>query len=94
MKLWFSLVLAVCLPCGCLIAGVIWLRRRWLAHELAKVNAAIKPLSVDHYRFMGQDDSLRVRTELRRDAAARLKARAHKVESGESVSDILRVVKR
>jgi hypothetical protein len=38
------------------------------------------------------DDALRQRTQQKREAAGRYRARAHKVESGSSVADLLRTV--
>lgn len=45
------------------------------------------------YRFAGHDDSLRVKTEAKRQAADRMRTRAARVETGSKVSEILRMVK-
>lgn len=89
-------VLLIALPGGFLMLAVLlllrWVRRRQLARETASLNALIveKGLRV---RFVGHDDSLRVKTQLRRDAADRLKRRAAHVASGATTSDVLRMVK-
>ncbi len=91
-------VATVALGLAGVVIGLVWsVHHRWKAQhqqqiaDLRHAEGLIKkPVQV----FAGHDDALRIRTELKRDAAARLKKRAHKVESGESVSDILRVVNR
>jgi hypothetical protein len=96
MKGWTTLAL-VCLPGGCVIGLLFWIRRRWIAHleqQVEDLRIAEGLIKKPVQRFTKNDDDLRVRTKLKRDAAARLKKRAHKVESGDSVSDILRVVNR
>lgn len=76
---------------GFVVAGGVWLRRRWLARESARINAAIKPPT---YVFVGHDDRLRKRSEQRRVAAAGIRARAAKVETGAKLADVLRMVRR
>lgn len=69
-----------------------WLRHQWLAKaaQLADAEIAARGYS---YRFEGHDDSLRVKTEAKRQAADRMRTRAARVETGSKVSEILRMVK-
>lgn len=46
------------------------------------------------YRFTGCDEALRARTQARREAARRIRERAHKVESGTPLGDVLKVVQQ
>lgn len=78
------------LPFGSLAYGVIWLRKRWLAHEQAKVDALIKaPI----YHFTVQDEALRVTAERRRAAAEDKRRQARQIESGEPVEHRIRIVR-
>lgn len=78
------------LPFGSLAYGVIWFRKRWLAHEQAKVDALIKPPIP---RFTDQDDALRVTAERRRAAAEDKRRQARQIESGEPVEQRIRIVR-
>lgn len=81
------------LPGGCLVLAAIWWRKRWLKQAALHVDAAIRPLGPEHYRFTGHDEPLRLRTEKRRKAADGLRGQAAHVDSGAPVSDVLRRVK-
>lgn len=63
---------------------------RW-ARQLPDAALAIRPPT---YRFTGADEALALRTRKRRDAADAIRARAHKVETGAKVADVLRLVKK
>lgn len=67
------------LPFGSVAYAGIWLRRKWLAHEQAKVNDLIKkPV----YSFTETDDSLRVNAERRRAAVEDKRRQANQIASG------------
>ncbi len=70
---------------------------RWLLASLATrdavvdIDTLIKPPT---YRFKGADEALAQRTRARRAAADAIHARAHKVETGAKVGDVLRMIKK
>lgn len=90
MRVWILLVTSAMVLMGAvLVIG----RRRWLRRERAAVEVRIAanravPL------FATVDDSLRLKTNARRDTADRMRARAAHIESGASASQVLRMVKR
>lgn len=69
-----------------LLSAYVWTRwqRNRPDHALT-----IQPLQI---RYRGHDEALQQRTQKRRDAADHIRARAAKVETGESVASVLRVV--
>lgn len=93
MKTW-PFVLVVLLALGGFLVGVYvvarWLRQRATAREVARIDGLIRPPVL---KFAKHDDNLRLRTEQRRKAADGLRTRAAHVDSGSSVSDLLRRVK-
>lgn len=64
---------------------------RWPWHRTPEPweTLIVKPRPV----FTGLDEGLRKRTEARREAAKAIRARAIKVETGATVSDVLRRVR-
>ena len=70
------------------LALIQWARRRVLAARDAPDPALeIKPPT---YRYLDHDEDLAHRTNMRREAAARIRQRAARVESGESVYRVMR----
>lgn len=56
-----------------------------------KIDTLIKPVD---QRFVGSDEALQARTLLKRKAADTIRRRAAKVESGSTVADVLRMVRK
>lgn len=80
------------LPGGSILFAIVWLRRRWIARDAAAIDALIVPPTYGA-GMTKQNDALRLRTEARRKAADAIRSRAAHVETGASVSDVLRRVK-
>lgn len=86
---WVLVVAVLALPGGLVLAA--WLLKRARQDADPWIAAHIKPPS---YRWTASDESLRNRTAQRRKAADGIRTRAAKVETGASVSDVLRMIKR
>lgn len=88
MRPWLPLALAL-LPGGLLLAAIVFAFNRWQRRqdrrEHAELALAIVPPT---YRFEGVDEQLRQRSEQRRRAAAGIRGRANRLESGTPVSDL------
>jgi hypothetical protein len=70
----------------------IWLHvtLTWAARQIDD-DLVLKP---PVYRYDTADEALAVRTRKRREAADAIHTRAHKVESGTKVTDVLKLVKK
>jgi hypothetical protein len=90
---WLAVLL---LPGGFLIGLVLlvrWFQSRAALEERERIQTLIALKGRHQYRYEGMDEALRERTNKRRQAAEGIRSRAAKVYAGESVSDILRLVK-
>lgn len=92
MKAW-TLAALFLLPGGCLIALAFWLHRRLRARESDSMITRLILPPIYGKGMETHDDALRVKTEVRRKAAAAIRMRAAHVESGAPVKDVLRLVK-
>lgn len=98
MRLSWRLIAYACLPGGFIagaIALAVYLRRRWIAQDGARVDALIagnaaklKPGMHEH------DEALRRTTEQRREIADRMRRRAAHVESGSPSGEVVRLQER
>jgi hypothetical protein len=86
-----TLALIVLAVCSLLGLG-IWLHvtLTWAARQIDE-QLDIKP---PVYRYPVADEALAARTRKRREAADAIHTRAHKVESGTKVADVLKLVKK
>ena len=91
MKPWLIVVAAI-VPGGSLLLLAAWAWKRWMTVTDTKIDTLIVPPSF-RPGMEKQNDSLRVKTEARRKAAASMRTRAAHVESGAPVCDLLRRVK-
>jgi hypothetical protein len=87
-------MIALLLGVALLVSLVVfmWLQRRRAATEVARIADLIAEKGL-RPRFQGQDESLRLKTNQRREAADRLKRRAASMESGVPAPEVLRRIK-
>ncbi|HYM24952.1 MAG TPA: hypothetical protein VEU08_17165 [Vicinamibacterales bacterium] len=86
------------LPGGFVAAAIavgVWLRKRWLSADAARVDALIdqnRAKPVDGMKT--HDEGLRQTTEQRRAIADRMRRRAAHVESGSASGEVVRLKER
>jgi hypothetical protein len=88
-------MIALLLGVALLVSLVVFtwrLQRRRAATEVARIAGLIAQKGL-RPRFQGQDESLRLKTNQRREAADRLKRRAASMESGVPAPEVLRRIK-